>query len=182
MGTIGQLSHDWFPQPIPRNVEIGPGSWVYSSFAFLHYRSERPCGVCIGRHSGVYNGTFFDLGIAGEVTVGDYCTLVGAIISANCKISIADYVFIAHEVTIADHFAGTPRGVPINRNNQLITQAGEIFIGEGAWIGARAILLPGARIGAGAIVGAATVVNEEVPPFSTVAGNPARIRLNRNPR
>ena len=168
-----QLPHDWFPRPIPSNVEIGESSWLYSSFAFLHYRSQRVCGVRIGRNTGIYNGTFFDLDIDGQLTVGDYCTLVGAIFSTNARVSIGDYTFIAHEVTIGDHFAAVPPepGKPPRGG----VQDDEIRIGEGAWIGARAILLPGARIGDGAIVGAAAVVDIEVPPFATAAGNPARI-------
>jgi acetyltransferase-like isoleucine patch superfamily enzyme len=173
MDNINQLPHDWFPRPVPSNVEIGPGSWLYSSFAFLHYRSNKSCGVRIGHHSGVYNGTFFDLDIDGEVIIGDYCTLVGAIISTNSRVSIGDFTFIAHEVTIADHFAARPPNeAHIRRSSDFDN---EIWIDKNAWIGARAILLPGARIGEGAIVGAACVVNSEVPPFATVAGNPARI-------
>ena len=185
MNPIQVLSHDWFPRPVPDNVEIGEGSWLYSSFAFVHYRSRSVCGVRIGRHSGVYNGTFFDLNVDGEVMIGDYCTLVGAIIATNGRVSIADYAFIAHEVTIADHFAATPPAATIDgkldwRKTPRKKESVEISIGEGAWIGARAILLPGARIGEGAIVGAACVVDSEVPPYATVAGNPSRIR-NRRP-
>ncbi len=173
MALSERLAHDWFPEPLPDNVEVGAGSWLYSSFAFLHYRSERPCGVLIGRDTGIYNGTFFDLGTSGEVVIGDYCTLVGAVIATNGRVSIADYVFIAHEVTIADDFAACP---PTNDGKSRPAAAEAcISIGEGAWIGARAILLPGACIGAGAIVGAGCVVNMEVPPLATVAGNPARL-------
>jgi acetyltransferase-like isoleucine patch superfamily enzyme len=187
MNSTRQLSHDWFPRPVPNNVEIGEGSWLYSSFAFLHYRSQRTCGVRIGRNSGVYNGTFFDLNVDGEVIIGDYSTLVGAIIATNSRVSIADYVFIAHEVTIADHFAATPPGatIDVHHDRHDIANArgpGEISIGHGAWIGARAVLLPGARIGEGAIVGAACIVEMEVPPFATVVGNPGRIQLPRDRR
>ncbi len=52
---------------------------------------------------------------------------------------------------------------------------GEIEIGEDAFIGARAFLLPGVHIGEGAIVGACAVVTKDVPPRSVVAGNPARL-------
>ena len=84
-----QVPHDWFPRPIPSNVDIGESSWLYSSFAFLHYRSQRVCGVRIGRNTGIYNGTFFDLDIDGQLTVGDYCTLVGAIFSTNAAFQLA---------------------------------------------------------------------------------------------
>lgn len=167
------LPHDWFPISVPSNVQMGARSWLYSSFAFLHYRSQSACGVRIGHDTGIYNGTFFDLDVNGEVIIGNFCTLVGAIIVTNRRIMIGDYAFIAHEVTIADRSTAVPPGATEHLNPS--TGSGEISIGTNAWIGARSILLPGAHIGEGAIVGAACVVGMEVPPFSIVAGNPARI-------
>ncbi len=49
-----------------------------------------------------------------------------------------------------------------------------IAIGDDAWIGAGAIVLPGVRIGAMGVVGAGAVVTRDVPPSTVVAGNPAR--------
>jgi acetyltransferase-like isoleucine patch superfamily enzyme len=173
MASSNLLPHDWFPRPLPDNVQIGPRSWVYSSFAFLHYRSESKCGVRIGQDTGVYNGTFFDLDVRGEVEIGNYCTLVGAVLATNSRITIGDYTFIAHEVTIADHFAAAPPDAAAKLSTR--DHRAEISIGRNVWIGARAVLLPGAEIGEGAIVGAACVVSTKVPPFSTVTGNPARV-------
>lgn len=163
------LGHDWFPQPLPENVVIGARSWLYSSFSFLHYQSRRPCGVRIGHDTGIYNGTFFDLGPDGEVEIGNYCALVGAIISTNARVLIGDYSFIGHEVVLADSFASVP---PSRSSPPGDTQ---ISLGENCWIGARAILLAGSRIGENAVVGAASVVDFEVPAGATVVGNPARI-------
>jgi acetyltransferase-like isoleucine patch superfamily enzyme len=172
MSTPPPLPHDWFPRPLPGNVTLGERSWWYSSFACLHCHSTRPCGVRVGKDTGIYHGTFFDLGPDGEVEIGDYCAIVGAIISTNGRVVIRDYALIAHEVVIADSFAAVPweegrPGLPGSRT--------EIIIGENSWIGARAILLPGARVGPGAIVGAAAVIDFAVPDFAIVAGNPARI-------
>jgi galactoside O-acetyltransferase len=50
-----------------------------------------------------------------------------------------------------------------------------IYIEKGAWIGARAIVLKGVTIGKCAIVGAGSVVRNDVPPYTIVAGNPARV-------
>ncbi|KAJ0408200.1 hypothetical protein ATCC90586_003308 [Pythium insidiosum] len=49
-----------------------------------------------------------------------------------------------------------------------------VTIEEDVWIGGNAIILPGVRIGRGAVVGAGSVVTKDVPPMSVVAGNPAR--------
>jgi acetyltransferase-like isoleucine patch superfamily enzyme len=59
--------------------------------------------------------------------------------------------------------------------------ANPVFIEDRAWIGARAIILPGVRIGEGAIVGAGAVVTRDVERFAIVAGNPARKVGERNP-
>ena len=53
-------------------------------------------------------------------------------------------------------------------------RGGEVVIGSRAWIGYRAILLPGISIGEGAVVGAGAIVTKNVEPFAIVAGNPAR--------
>jgi virginiamycin A acetyltransferase len=48
-------------------------------------------------------------------------------------------------------------------------------VGHDVWFGAGATMLPGATVGSGAIVGARAVVSGAVPPYSVVAGNPARV-------
>lgn len=50
-----------------------------------------------------------------------------------------------------------------------------VVIGNDVWIGTRAIILPGVRVGDGAVIGAAAVVTKDVPPMAVVAGNPARV-------
>jgi maltose O-acetyltransferase len=53
-------------------------------------------------------------------------------------------------------------------------KGGDVVVGDRAWIGYRAIVLPGVTIGEGAVVGAGSVVTRDVAPYSIVAGNPAR--------
>ena len=50
-----------------------------------------------------------------------------------------------------------------------------VHVGRNTWIGFDACILPGVTIGDGAIVGARSVVMSDVPPYSVVAGNPARV-------
>ena len=50
-----------------------------------------------------------------------------------------------------------------------------VRIEDDVWIGARAIILPGIKIGKGAIIGAGSVVTKDVPPYAICGGNPARI-------
>jgi acetyltransferase-like isoleucine patch superfamily enzyme len=55
------------------------------------------------------------------------------------------------------------------------TESSPIQIGKNVWIGFDCCVLPGVTIGEGAVVGARSVVTTDVPPYTVVAGNPARI-------
>lgn len=168
------LSHDWWPGPVPSNVEIGERSWLHSAYAFVHCASRESPGVRIGNNCGVYINSLFDLGPDGQVLIGDYCTIVGLIVATNGKVAIGDYAFIAHDVVIADSAAAVPPSHRLD-SSESNRRSSDIVLGENVWIGAKAVLLPGARIGDNAIVGAMTVVDFEVPPMSVVAGSPARV-------
>lgn len=61
------------------------------------------------------------------------------------------------------------------RSSQFSDKGGEVVIGDRAWIGYRAVLLPGVSVGEGAVVGAGAVVAKDVEPYTIVAGNPARV-------
>ncbi|GJD98850.1 chloramphenicol acetyltransferase [Methylobacterium isbiliense] len=54
-----------------------------------------------------------------------------------------------------------------------------VTVGHDVWIGHGAVVLPGRRIGTGAVVGAGAVVTRDVPPYTIVAGNPARVLRRR---
>ena len=54
-----------------------------------------------------------------------------------------------------------------------------MIIGNDVWIGDRATILSGVRIGDGAVIGAGSVVTKDVEPYSIVAGNPARPKRTR---
>jgi len=171
-----RLPHDWWPDALPDTVSIGDETWVNSSYSFLHSVSARDPSVRIGSHSGIYHGTFFELGASAEVEIGDYTAIVGAIISTSARVSIGSYVFVAHEVVIADSIAAAPPGA--RRSSAVATtepSAGAIVISDDVWIGARAIILGGTTVGRGSIVGAGAVVRGAIPPRSVVAGNPAQV-------
>ena len=56
-----------------------------------------------------------------------------------------------------------------------------ITIGDDAFIGARAFVMPGVTIGAGSVIGACSVVTSDVPPYVMAAGNPCRVLRPRTP-
>lgn len=166
------LEHDWYPAPVPDNVTLGERSWLYSSFAFLHHDARRPGAVRIGRDTGIYQGTNFDLGPDAEILIGDFCTIGGVIFCTNGRVEIGDHALLSYSVIVG----GGPFAVPGDEGD------GDVVIGDDVWVGTGALLLGGAVIGDGAIVGARTVVDFEVPPGCVVAGNPARIVKTAVPR
>ena len=72
----------------------------------------------------------------------------------------------------------TAAGYRFNDGSPVTEQAmneANVVIGNDVWLGTRAIILPGARIGNGAIVGAGAIVTGEIPPFAIAVGTPARV-------
>jgi acetyltransferase-like isoleucine patch superfamily enzyme len=165
--TVTTLDHDWFPVPVPDNVLIGGGSWVHSAYAFLRCRSTRPVAVHIGRHTGVYAWSSFELGPNGSVEIGDHCTITEVVFATNGRVRIGDYTMISYQVVIADGDFPTP-GVGGG-------DGGEIVLGRNAWVGARALLLPGAAIGDDSVLAAGSVLDHPIPAGVLAAGNPARV-------
>jgi acetyltransferase-like isoleucine patch superfamily enzyme len=172
-----RLNHDWFSQPLPGNVRLGERTWLYSSYAFSHYRSRASVGVRVGTDTGLYHGTFFDLGSKAEIEIGSYCSLVGVIFATNGRVSIGDYTFIAHEVVIADSQWPVPIRDDVFQTHKCatLTNPNLIEVGRNVWIGAQAIVVGSVRIGEGAIIGAGTVVTRDVPSYTVCVGNPMRL-------
>jgi virginiamycin A acetyltransferase len=62
---------------------------------------------------------------------------------------------------------------------QNLPSRGDTIVGNDVWLGYGATVMPGVRIGDGAIVGAGSLVASDVPPYGIVAGNPARLLRRR---
>lgn len=96
-------------------------------------------------------------------------------LNAGCKfqdqggITIGDDVLIGHNVLLAtlNHDLDPQRRADM--------APAPIHIGDKAWLGANVTVLPGVSIGAGAVVGAASVVTRDVPAGAVAVGSPARI-------
>ena len=159
-----RLPDDWFPRELPPGLEMGPRGFLISSYAFLHAAAS--AAVRIGSDTGIYHGTFFELGPVAHIEIGDYCTLVGAILRVDSELRIGNYALIAHEVVITDCES-------IGAERSAVPRP--ITIGDDVWIGMRAIILAGVSIGDGAVIGAGAVVADDVPPMTIVSGNPARV-------
>lgn len=105
-------------------------------------------------------------------SVGNFCWFnVGCFIDAGAPVTLGTHVGVGQQVMLItmSHAIGSAQ-----RRVGPLTAA-PITIGDGAWLGARCIILPGVTVGAGAVVAAGAVVTRDVPPDALVAGTPARV-------
>ncbi len=121
----------------------------------------------IGPHCRFLNGRKVFIG--NNNSINDRCVFDGRIY----KIEIGDNVSIGPEATILT-LSHDPQ------SEGFADQGGDVKIGDRAWVAYRATILPGVTIGEGAVVGAGSVVTRDVPPFTIVAGAPAREIGKRN--
>lgn len=99
---------------------------------------------------------------------------IGIRAQINGKVMIGKNVMMGPDVCIyAINHAFNRVDIPMNF--QGFAPEKPVVIGDDVWIGARVIILPGIRIGTGAVIGAGAVVTRDVPDYAVVGGNPARI-------
>ena len=95
------------------------------------------------------------------------------------KLFIGNFVCIAPEVVILMGGNSTHRMDWVSLYpfvscvNEAYQHRGDTVLGDGCWIGMRAMIMPGVTIGEGAVVAAGAVVTKDVPPYAVVGGNPA---------
>lgn len=142
--------------------------WINFLLKFVTLRLR---GVNLKRKT--YFGTRAEIGAGTRINTGFKCKGIGAL-------SIGKYCALGENI----------RALTANHNLELINlqvhlnkkleleysdlKRKDIRIGNNVWIGDQVILLPGVRIGDGAIIGAGAVVTKDVEPYSVNAGNPSR--------
>lgn len=120
-----------------------------------------------------------DVGFRPNLIVGDRCQ-INQLTQIKTAV-IGNYVMIAPGVVFLDrtHFASR---LDVPMYHQGSSERTPVVIDDDVWIGQNAILMPGIRVGKGAIVGAGSVVTKDVPSMAVVAGVPARIIKMRDRR
>jgi len=96
------------------------------------------------------------------------------VISAVRSVVLEDDVLLARNVYISDHshrFTSTDKPVLA----QGLDKIRPVLIRKGAWLGQNVVVCPGVTIGIGAVIGANSVVTEDVSDFSIAVGAPARV-------
>ena len=122
--------------------------------------SLRVAGIRIGHATSVWGapkltgpGDF-----RSRLTIGSHCGFnVGCCFELEAPITISDHVSVGHDVMFL--------------TRRTSGEVAPISIGSGAWLGARAIVMPGVSIGVGAVIAAGVVVTENVAPDMMFTGN-----------
>ena len=180
-----RVQHDWYPEPIPDNVDFGEGFYCETAQVFKKMLTKKPHAVVFGNHVSVYSGCSFAVQKDGKCTVGDFTLLNGAIVMAEELIEIGSHCLISWGVGIADSDFH-----PLEPAQRLIDahalapffkdrpprpklKTAPVRIGDNVWIGMNAVILKGVTIGENSVVAAGAVVTKSVPANTIVAGNPA---------
>ena len=120
------------------------------------YGGEPGEGLVVGDHSNI--GPYCYIGCSGHISIGN-----NVMISPRVSIYAENHVFDQIDTTIKS------QGVKKEK----------VVIEDDCWIASNSILLAGVTIGKGSVVAAGSVVTQDVPPYSVVAGVPARVIKNR---
>ncbi len=154
LGRQVYLDHGVYLHACPQGIFIGDRTFVMHG-SELHVYNFRGLS-----HSGIWVGE--------NGFIGEFCLIRG-----QGGVHIGRSVLLAPRVQLlaVEHIFRDPSR-PVMEQGII---ARGIQIGDGAWIGAGAIVLDGVTVGEGAVVGAGAVVTRDIPPFAVAVGVPARV-------
>ncbi len=134
--------------------------------AYLIHKLEidklRNRGVIIGDNTVIYDCLFSSSNKGDEFSIGKNCTLTGV-------------TFLAHDAAPTHHIKELVIDNRHYRSGSRLPYRKKISVGNNVFIGYRTVILPGVSIGDNSIVGAGSVVTQNIPDNVVVAGNPAKI-------
>lgn len=157
-----------------RRRHVGTGSHIDRTAHVLGWRSVR-----IGEHSIVSADCWLNVNDlpngSPQITVGDFC-FIGRrnMLSSGRLLRLGDYCLTGPDCRFlgSDHIFDDPFMPYVSTG---ATKEGVIELGANCWLGAGVAIVGNVKIGHGSVVGAMTLVNKDVPPFSLVVGNPCKV-------
>lgn len=159
------------------------GLCIYASPVLIRGAKNISVGdnVEIGRHARIDAITCYPK--SGQQFNPDFRIGNNVVINADChlgcinKLEIGEYTAIGARTIITDHTHGTAELDELNlppRHRKLYSK-GPVVIGKYVLIGEGCAIMPGVTIGDHVVIGANSVVTKDIPSYSIVAGNPARV-------
>lgn len=158
---------------------------IYPSANIFNFQSGKSA-IRLGPHTHV-RGELLVFAHGGKIRVGNSCFIgEDSRVWSATSITIGNRVLVSHCVNIHDSNAHSLSAAHRYSNfRQIVTSghpsnvedvpAAPIVIEDDVWIGFNSTILKGVTIGRGAVIGAATLVLDDVSPYTVVAGNPARV-------
>jgi acetyltransferase-like isoleucine patch superfamily enzyme len=165
-------------QELEAGIEIDPSSLCKLN----NIRFKKRCFLNIEAQTQVIGTLIFERENA-SISIGKRVFISGSIIAAQ-RVDIGDDVLVSWGTTIVDHNSHST-SFTLRSNDAVDWLEGKkdwthvkiapVKISNKVWIGFNCIILKGVTIGEGAVVGAGSVVTKDVPQWTIVAGNPARV-------
>lgn len=143
------------------------------SFTLRHWWYRRVLGIELGPGAGIHLGCYF--WFYGPSAIRRNGVRIGARarINRDCTLDLREGLVIGDDASIsAEVFILSAAGRV--GGGRSLEESRPVVVEDHAWIGVRAVIVPGVTVGRGAIVGAGAVVTRDVEPLSIVFGNPAR--------
>jgi lipopolysaccharide O-acetyltransferase len=174
-----------FPSELYFNREFNPHGVYYGKNSFIVNPMKIEGGNCIslgnnsriGKHSWVsafqsYGDQIFSprIVIGNNVSIGSYFCL-----TSIREVIIEDGCLFSECVYISDHAHGLDPSCDLPPVAQPLLEKGSVVIGQNTFIGYRACILPGVKLGKNCVVGANSVVTKSFDDYSMIAGVPAKI-------
>jgi acetyltransferase-like isoleucine patch superfamily enzyme len=181
------IQNDWFNHGIPANVVREANVYIETSYSFSAFHSEQACGLHLGEGSGSYDIGCFITGKDAQITVGKFTILNAPTLVCYKEITIGSHCMLAWGSVVTDTWLPSSDSILHRRAileaaaadpNRMLPAFAEpqpVVLEDNCWIGFGAIVLPGVRVGRGAVVGSKTIIAEDVPAYAVVVGNPAKI-------
>lgn len=195
LGRLATRLSTWGAPPYKARVylsRLNPQGYVSPQALVYHPQLQRHRGTFIGdwvtifqsRQGGpvileegvhLYGDITIETGEAGTVTIGnDTHIQPGCQFSAyKGSIKIGRRVEIAPQCSFYPYNHGTAAEHPVRM--QPLQSKGDIIIGDDAWLGVGVIVLDGAKIGTGAVIGAGSIVTRDIPDYAIAVGTPAQV-------
>ena len=162
-----------------RFAKFGKGSTLGKDMVVVN-----PQDITVGNNTNFQRGCVVEswhfqyVNVYGSITIGDNCNFGEYThITAINKVKIGSGVLTGRFVVITDNTHGKVDYSDIGKipEEREVTSKGPTIIEDNVWLGDKAAILPGVRIGKGAIIAANAVVTKDVPAYTIVAGVPAKI-------
>ena len=118
-----------------------------------------------------YNAAYFPEAMDEKLIIGKYCSIAHGVLFMSSVVN--------HHMDGSTFPFSVLWGAEDTGYEYYYPKKGNIVIGNDVWIGCEAAILPGVKIGDGAIIGARAVVTKNVEPYTIIAGNPAKKIRNR---